>query len=158
MKKYSVTLLLYLGLVSMTMAGDPVKSFSEMMQLLKNGEDLKVVIHYGKCQLISENEIRDYSPDAIGGMEIHNFEYFAEQSIGNKKAFMATSVSHLIENPIGEGYVYNYVKLKIKEDNSVVITARYLNSETKEEVMSEKFFTDINNGENDAGVYLFADW
>ncbi len=49
MKKYSVTLLFYLGLVSMTMAGEQVKSFSEMMKLLKNGEDLKVVIHYGNA-------------------------------------------------------------------------------------------------------------
>jgi len=157
MKKYSVTLLFYLGLVSMTMAGEQVKSFTDMMARLKKGDDLKVVIHYGKCRLINENEIREYSPDAIGGMEIHNFEYFAKKSIGNDKAFMATSTSHLIENPIGQGYVYNYVKLKIKEDNSVVITARYLNSKTHEEVMSEKFFTDINNGDNDAGVYLFAD-
>lgn len=157
MKNYAVTFLFYLGLVSMTFAGEQVKSFTDMMTRLKKGEDLKVVIHYGKCRLINENEIREYSPDAIGGMEIHNFEYFAEKSIGNDNAFMATSTSHLIENPIGEGYVYNYVKLKISEDDSVVITARYLESESKKEIMSEKFFTDINNGDNDAGVYLFAD-
>lgn len=157
MKNYAVTFLLYLGLVSMTFAGEQVKSFTDMMTRLKKGDNLKVVIHYGKCRMISENEIQDYSPDAIGGMEIHNFEYFAKKSIGNDHAFMATSTSHLIENPIGEGYVYNYVKVKILENNSVVITARYLDSESKKEIMSEKFFTDINNGDNDAGVYLFAD-
>lgn len=157
MKKTALTLFICFGLLSTTFGGDQIKSFSEMMKILKNGEDVRLVIHYGKCQLISENEIQKTSPDAIGGMEIHNFEYFAKQSIGNNQAFMATSTSHLIENPLGEGYVYNYVKIKMKEDSSVVITARYLNAGSMEEIMSEKFFSDINDGENDAGVYIYSD-
>jgi hypothetical protein len=53
--------------------------------------------------------------------------------------------------------VYNYVKVKVSEDNKVKITARYIDPKTMEEVMDENFFGEINNGSNEAGVYFYAD-
>lgn len=156
MKRFT-TLFITLILASGAFAANPVKDFESLMEILKRGEEVRAVIHYEKCQLISEDEIQDYAPNAIGGMEISTFEYFAPMSIGNKKAFVVTSTSHLIANPIGKGYVYNYVKIKISEDNKVKITARYLNSQTHQEVMTENFFTHIADGKNEGGIYLYED-
>ena len=155
--KRLATLFVSLLMASGAFASDPVKDFESLMDILKKGEEVRVVIHYEKCQLISDNEIQNYSPNAIGGMEISTFEYFAPMSIGNEKAFVVTSTSHLIANPIGDGYVYNYVKIKISDDNKVKITARYLHSQTHEEVMTENFFTVINDGKNEGGIMIFED-
>jgi hypothetical protein len=116
-----------------------------------------MVVHYKKCQLISDNEITEKIPDAIGGLSVDVFEYFAPNSVKNDKAFVVFSENKLIQYPKGDGYVYNYVKVKVSEDNKVKITARYIDPKTMEEVMDENFFGEINNGSNEAGVYFYAD-
>jgi len=89
------------------------------MDALNNGESVRAVIHYGKCELIVDS-VAVEAPDAIGGMEFQTFEYFAKMSIRNNKAYVTTSETVLIGHPY-YGYVYNYAKLRIYEDNSVEI-------------------------------------
>ena len=128
-------------------------SFEEIMDALKQGNIVRAVFYYKDCQLISDNEIDEDGVDAIGGMKIDTWEYFAKGSIRNKEAFVVTSTSKLIANPKGKGYVYNYVKVKIKESGKVKITANYINSVTYEETMTENFFTEINKGETGAAHF-----
>jgi len=113
-------------------------------------------MHYAKCQLISDNEIEDKVPDAIGGMTIDVYEYFEKGAVRNDQAFVVFSESKLIQYPKGEGYVYNYVKVKITADNKVKITAEYLNPVNFSVMMTENFFTSINDGKNEGGVFLFV--
>lgn len=136
---------------------DAIKDFTQLMDNLKSGNDVKMVVHYKKCQLISDNEITEKIPDAIGGLTVDVFEYFAPNSVKNDKAFVVFSENKLIQYPKGDGYVYNYVKVKVSDDNKVKITARYIDPKTMEEVMDENFFGEINNGSNEAGVYFYAD-
>jgi hypothetical protein len=133
-----------------------LNNFSELMEALMNGKHVSVVLHYGKCQLISDNEISDKSPNAIGGMHIEVYEYFEKGAVYNDKAFLVFSESKLIQNPIGAGFVYNYAKIKASEDGNVKITAKYLDPDTLEENMSENFFTIINDGKNEGAVYFYA--
>ena len=113
------------------------------------------MFYYAKCQLISDNEIKAKSPDAIGGMTIDTFEYFAKNTVkSNSDAFVVASVSTLIANPLGKGHVYNYVKMKISEDGKIRITARYLDPKTFEENMDESFYTDLNAKDPGAKFYL----
>lgn len=135
---------------------DAIKDFTQLMDNLKSGNDVKMVVHYKKCQLISDNEITEKIPDAIGGLTVDVFEYFAPNSVKNDKAFVVFSENKLIQYPKGDGYVYNYVKVKVSDDNKVKITARYIDPKTMEEVMDENFFGEINNGSNEAGVYFYA--
>ncbi len=135
--------------------GEQLKNFESLMDALKAGKNVKVVINYPLCKLISDNEIQEKIPDAIGGMTIDTWEYFAENAVRNKEAFVVTSTNHLIQNPKGDGFVYNYVKIKILADNTVKITAKYLNTITFAEQMDENFFGEINDGKNDAAVYFY---
>lgn len=135
----------------------PLRNFEELMTALKAGQKVTVVLEYQKCQLIADNEIDEKVPDAIGGMEITTWEYFAKGAVRNEKAFVATSESKLIERPREEGYVYNYVKLKVSDDNKVKITARYLDARTFEVCMDENFFGQIDDGKNEGGIKLFVE-
>lgn len=136
-------------------AAAQLKTFDEIMAALKTGRKVRAVFYYAKCQLISDNEIKSKSPDAIGGMTIDTFEYFAKNTVkSNPEAFVVASVSSLIANPLGKGHVYNYVKLKISENGKIRITARYLDAKTMEENMDESFYTELNAKDPGAKFYL----
>jgi len=156
MKKLIVLSILFFAASAAAMAGDgQLKNFEAVMASLKAGKNVKVVINYPLCKLISDNEVQEKIPEAIGGMTIDTWEYFAENAVRNKVAFVVTSTNHLIQNPKGDGFVHNYVKIKILADNTVKITAKYLNVLTFEEQMDENFFGEINDGKNDAAVYFY---
>jgi len=132
-----------------------IKSFGELMEALKNGSDVNAVLHYAKCDLYVDGEKQDRKIDAIGGMPIDVYEYFSKNLFGNPHAFVSTSQTKLIQNPQGDGYVYNYVKIRIHDNNKVEIVARYLKPGKYKETMAEKFEGVINDGDNDGGVYLY---
>lgn len=153
MKK--IILIVVLTVVSVMLLAKPtqLKSFDDLMDALKVGKDVKVVAEYGKCKLISGNEEKS-APNAIGGMGIDVWEYFAPMSIGNPTAFVVFSQTKLINYG---GYIYNYGKFRVGDDNKVKITAQYANAEDFGIEMDENFFSEINNGKNEGAVYFYAE-
>lgn len=131
-----------------------IKNFEMLKESLDSGKEVRAVIKYAKCKLIVDS-LETEAPDATGGMMFNTFEYFAKMSINNPKAFVTTSETVLISHK-RRGFVYNYVKIKIYEDNSVEITAKYLLPNTFEVVMDETFYSEINDGINDKRVWLYA--
>jgi hypothetical protein len=87
-------------------------------------------------------------------MTISTFEYFTKGSIRNEKAFIAFSEQVLISHK-RYGYVFNYVKFRVYEDDKVEIIARYLRPNDFEVVMDETFYCEINNDANDGGVFFY---
>jgi hypothetical protein len=152
MKKGIITLLLMLMSAALFAGTVQLKTFAELMDALKEGESVRVVAHYGKCQLISGNEIKERVPNAIGGMDISVFEYFAKGSIGNEQAFVVFSHASLINYG---GYIYNYAKFKVKDDGKVTITAQYAEPNSFELKMDENFYGEMNNGKNDGAIYFY---
>lgn len=132
-----------------------IYSFDDLMSHLKAGKKVTAVFQYTKFKLISDNEEQEKIPDAIGGMELSTWEYFAPNAIKNKEAFVVFSENKLIRNPKGEGYVYNYVKVKISADQKVKVTAQYLDASTFLVNMDENFFGQLNNGRNEGGLSLY---
>jgi hypothetical protein len=130
-------------------------SFNDMMDALKTGKNVAAVMQYAKFKMISDNEEQDKVPDAIGGMDLSTWEYFAPNAVKNKEAFVVFSETKLIQNPKGDGFVYNYVKLRIEASTKVKITARYVDPRTFEVKMDENFFGNINDGKNEGGLLLF---
>lgn len=131
-------------------------SFEELMKALKSGNSVSMVVHYPKCKLISDNEEKEKVPDAIGGMKLDTWEYFAVKAVKNEKAFVVFSESKIIQNPKGDGFVYNYVKVKVSDDNQVKLTAQYVNTKTFEIQMDENFFSSINDGKNDKAIFFYT--
>ncbi|MBN2461318.1 MAG: hypothetical protein JXB60_06895 [Candidatus Cloacimonetes bacterium] len=151
MKKSGALLLLLLSWALLTAETRQLISFTELMAALNNGELVRVVIHYGQCQLISGNEEKQ-APDAIGGMTIDVYEYFAPLSIGNQLACVIFSHSSLINYG---GFIYDYVKFRIYENGEVKVTAQYASTEDFSLEMDENFFTVLNDGNNDGALYLY---
>jgi hypothetical protein len=156
MKKIALLISSLLCAGSMIFGQKQLNSFEELMTALNSGKQVKMVMHYAKCQLISDNEIGEKVPEAIGGMTIDVYEYFEKGAVRNDQAFVVFSESKLIQYPKGDGYVYNYVKVNITADNKVKITAEYLNPVNYCVMMTENFFTSVNDSINDGGVTVFA--
>ena len=153
MIKNKFLLLLILVSIPLTAQTKQITSALSLFESLKSGEDINAVIHYAKCKLIIDGE-ETQSPDAVGGMKLIPYEYFAKMSIRNEKAYVTASEARLISHR-SYGYVLNYVKIRIFEDESVEIIARYLDPNSYEVKMDETFTALVNNGSNDGAVYLY---
>ncbi len=138
-----------------------LKNFDELMNALKAGKSVKTVIYYEKCKLFSDGIEKPESPNAIGGMRLDTYEYFDSSVFKNKVPSFVTSSQTVLINHSYYGYVYNYVKVKVRIDQTVEITARYLKprkfSSKFKVVMDEVFKGKIYDGTNDAGVWFYAE-
>jgi len=130
-------------------------NFIQIFDALKSGYQVNAVIHYKDCLLVSEGDTLK-APDAVGGMDILPYEYFAAGVIGKNIAFISTSETVMIYLKGFGGYLYNYVKLRVYEDNKVEITARYITIDKQDVKMDETFYGEINDGSNGKAVYFFA--
>ncbi len=153
MKKAILVMVLVMCTAAVHAETVQLKSFDEVMAALNTGEHVRAVFHYGRCKLMIGDEEHE-APDAVGGMAIETYEYFAPMVVRNKLAYVVTSESKLIYLP-HLGYVYNYVKVKIAKDNSVKIIAQYLTPGTLEVKMDETFVTSVNDGTNDVQAAYF---
>lgn len=131
-------------------------NFVQILEALKSGYRVNAVIHYKDCMLVSEGDTLK-APDAIGGMDVMPYEYFAAGVIGKNIAFISSSETVMIYLKGFGGYLYNYVKLRIYEDNKVEITARYLTIDKQEVKMDEMFYGEINDGSNGKAVYFYGE-
>lgn len=155
MRKICSVLVVLFLITSTLFAQKQLKNFDELMTSLNSGKQVRMVAYYKKCKLISDNEEQEKIPEAVGGMNLGVYEFFAKESIRNKLAFVVFSESKLIQNPKDDGFVYNYVKTKVTEDNKVKITAQYVDVKTFEIKMDENFFGEINDGKNEKGIYFY---
>jgi len=132
-----------------------ISNFQQLMESLRAGEPVRVVIEYGLCRWSNGENDPAPTPKAITGMNIDTWEFFPEGAVHNKQSFVVFSESKLIMNPKGKGFVINYGKVKISADNSVLITAKYLRPKNNSELMSEQFAGEINDGTNQGGISIF---
>ncbi|MBK9981018.1 MAG: hypothetical protein IPP15_01105 [Saprospiraceae bacterium] len=159
--KIIISLLVMSVFINTLSAQTQLNNFEQLMTALKDGKSVKTVIYYGKCKLFSNGKEEPESPNAIGGMKLDTYEYFDSSVFkGKVPSFVTSSQNQLINHP-SYGYVFNYVKIKIRIDNSVEITARYLKpkkfSSTYKVVMDETFKANMNDGKNDGAVSFFAE-
>ncbi len=158
MKRKLVWLSVVIILMSAVMLNAKIvqlKNYGEVFKALTAGETVKMIVHYKQCQLISDNEIVKKVPDAIGGMVLNSFEYFAPMSIRNKHGYISSSKTVLINHP-RYGFVMNYAKVRIFDNDKIRIIAQYVDPKTYKIEMDESFFTVIDNGKNKGAAKFFV--
>lgn len=150
-----LSFLFALSLCFTSFAGDrQLTAFDAVLKALDSGHLVRMVVHYKDCQLVSDNKIAEHVPDAVGGMTIDTFEYFAPGSVGNQQGFISASKTILIQHPT-RGMVHNYAKVRIHADDKVQIMVRYLKPGTLEVVMDESFYTTIADGKGGGAAAFY---
>ncbi|MBI9069359.1 MAG: hypothetical protein JEZ09_18825 [Salinivirgaceae bacterium] len=82
MKRILLILTLLIS-VSSFLQTKQLKTFDELMNALKTGNNVQTVLHYKYCMVISDNEIQKDTIDAIGGIKIDTWEFFEKGRIRN---------------------------------------------------------------------------
>jgi hypothetical protein len=131
-----------------------IRNFGELLTALKSGERVRAVFQYKAMTLTVEGKPEDKVPDAVGGMGLDTYEYFAAGAVGNKEGFLSFSQTQPIRHP-RHGYVLNYIKVSVYESNAVKILAQYLDPKTYEVKMDETFTTTMGDGRNSGGAFFY---
>jgi hypothetical protein len=144
-------------LTSFVAAAQPVRleSAAEILRALKAGRQVRAVLHYKGMTLTNDKGQPEAAPDAVGGMPLDTFEYFAAGAVGNPEGYLAASHAQLIRHP-RHGYVINYVKVSVFDSGRVRILAQYLTPGTHEVKMDETFSTDIATAAGQGAAAFFA--
>jgi hypothetical protein len=129
-------------------------NFIQIFDALKSGYSVNAVIYYKDCRVVVDSA-EAKSQDKIKGISISQYDYYSPGLIG-KKAFISVSQTIMVFLGGGGGYFYNYIKLRVYEDNTVEITNRYLTTDKLEVQMDEMAYAEINDGSNGKGVYFYA--
>ena len=130
--------------------GEPIHltSLAEIMDALNNGYHVRATLYYGDCTLDGAGVI-----DAVGGMSVDTYEWFAAGSIGNSEDYVAFSHSSLVL--ISGFHYYDYVKVRVYDGGRVQVIAEYLDPDTFAVDMYEEFECDLDTGDGGA-VALYA--
>jgi len=135
-------------------AATRLDSALEIRAALEAGGKVRAVFRYRNMRLVNAEGQEEKAPDAIGGMELEPFEYFAAGSAGNEIGFLSASHSQLIQHP-RHGHVVNYVKVTIEDTGAVRIRAQYLEPGTHKVLMDETFQTEIADGVNRGAAFFY---
>lgn len=154
MKRMFCLLAVLLWAGSVTAQPSVLDSFTSLAACLSEGGRVKAVFHYARCTLVTEDGEKT-APDAVGGMNVDTWEYFAAGAVHNPKAFLAFSHTSLIDHP-RYGFIYNYVKCRVHADERVEIIVKYLTPADYQTVMSETFTTVISGPEGGGGAVFFV--
>lgn len=154
MRKVLFPLLLLCLSLSVVAQSPGLTDFGQLMDALKQGREVRMVVDYAQCRLVEDGQEVPDPPEAIGGMGLDTWEFFEAGVVYNKLPYVVFSESKLIANPQGKGYVYNYVKVKVRADNTVELTARYVDARTMKTRMDETFFTTVYDGTTGAARFF----
>lgn len=123
-------------------------TYDDLLAALKSGARVRVVLDYTRCTLEGQP-----GPNALGAMNIDTFEWFGKQVVGNPKAYVAASENHLIRLP--SGFVYDYVRVRISEDDSVEVEVKYLDPKTYAVTVDELMECRISDGQTELGATFY---
>ncbi|MEI7577628.1 MAG: VirK family protein [Armatimonadota bacterium] len=149
----SIVIVTLLSTTAFAAAQQRISNYADLFKSLKAGKQVRVVAEYKKMKLFSDGK-EEESVDATGGLTVGAWEQFAKGVVRNDKAYIGFSQTNLIAHP-RYGHVHNYVRFRIFEDNSIEITARYLEASTYKVVMDETFKGKLSNGKDVEGVSFY---
>lgn len=132
-----------------------LRNARDILAALSAGRQVRAVFHYKGMALADDQGRPQQAPDAIGGMTLDTFEYFAAGAIGNAEGYLAASHAQLIRHP-RHGYVLNYVKVSVYDGGRVRILAQYLAPATYDVKMDETFTTEVATGANKGCAFFYT--
>ncbi|MFQ3586528.1 MAG: hypothetical protein SNJ74_12270 [Fimbriimonadaceae bacterium] len=131
-----------------------LSDYRALVAALTQGRSVRVVVDYAKTAVAAEGR-ESPGPPAVGGMKFDPWEKFGRGLLGNDREYVAASHTVLIGHP-RHGHVLNYVRVRVYEDGTVEILARYLSPTTYEVVMEQVYRGAISRGADDRAVSIFA--
>jgi hypothetical protein len=125
-----------------------ITTYADLLATLKSGARVRGVFDYGKCKLSGQP-----GPNALGAMNFDTFEWFGAKVLGNPKAYLAASENHLIH--LTTGFVNDYVRVRVSEDDKVEIEVKYADPQTYALSVDELIQCGLSDGKTELGATFY---
>eukprot|EP00028_Trichosphaerium_sp_Am-I-7-wt_P005916 CAMPEP_0168537230 /NCGR_PEP_ID=MMETSP0405-20121227/20167_1 /TAXON_ID=498012 /ORGANISM="Trichosphaerium sp, Strain Am-I-7 wt" /LENGTH=333 /DNA_ID=CAMNT_0008565679 /DNA_START=223 /DNA_END=1221 /DNA_ORIENTATION=- len=112
-----------------------IRDFKHLMSVLESGAKVSGVYYYYNC-LFDGGPGK--GPAAIGAQTIATWEYFLPGFI-SKRGYVAFSESKLIDYTGGYGWIYDYVNVRVYDNNTVNIGVKYATPGAFKTIVNETF-------------------
>lgn len=153
--KFTKLLFVLLILFGQTVNAAPAKTitnYADLLSSISQGDSVRAVMFLNKCSV--SNKTTTNSVDVIAAMNFNIFNKYQVTIGSQQKNTIATSITTLVEHN-KYGTVYNYVRLRIFEDNSAEVFSEYLDPTTYKQLGSLTFNCAVSNGNDQNGIVLY---
>ena len=128
-----------------------ISNYPQLLKAINQGDSIRAIMFINKCSI---THATSDSNDVIAGMNFTTFNKYQVEKGNQKINTIATSINMLVED--GKlGTVYNYVRLRIFEDNSAEILSEYLDPTTYKQLGSISANCTISNDHDKNGIVLY---
>lgn len=156
-RSISVSVLLSLVLNQASAAGTNIINFSQLVQAVENGDEVRAIIHFDNC-LVTEPSIRTQVMRRLDGATTRfNFtQYFHANENINERIIdtVTTSMKIFIERPTGESFILSG-RLSVFEDNTATLHVNFFDPILHKQQLVVDWTCNISNGQDDNGLVLF---
>jgi glycogen synthase len=124
-------------------------SYGELSKALIQGDEVRAIITLKHCTDHAGQAVKN---ELTGGL---NFTQFNKYLLSDEKRFtIATSTNMLVKTP-NYGHVYNYVRLRIFEDNSAELLSEFIDPKNFNILKTASYHCHLKNSDEPAGVSLY---
>ncbi|MDR3502622.1 MAG: hypothetical protein P4L79_08570 [Legionella sp.] len=152
-----VGVLLLLSLNQANAAGTNLINFSQLVQAVENGDEVRAIIHFDNC-LVTEPAIKTRVMRRLDGATTRfNFTHFfhAKENINEQIIdTVTTSMKIFIERPTGELITLSG-RLSVFEDNTATLHLDFFDLILHKQQLVVDWTCTISNGQDDNGLVLF---
>lgn len=127
-----------------------ITNYADLLNAVIQGNSIRTIMFINKCAMAKTTN----NQDVLASMNFTNFNKYQVNVGAQQKNVIATSINTLIEHAT-LGTVYNYVRLRIFDDNSAEIFSEYLNPVTYKKLGSMTANCMISNGHDQNGILLY---
>lgn len=128
-----------------------LSSYTDLVQALAQGDSVRAIMLINKCSI---TKTAFDSNEVIAGMNFSTFNKYAIHVGPQQKDGVATSRTILVEAS-QLGPVYNYVRLRVFEDNTAEILSEYLDPLTYKKLDAKTANCIVSNGHDQNGLLLY---
>lgn len=129
-----------------------ITNYSDLLNKVSQGDSVRAIMFINKCSMTKSANINP--SDIIAGMNFTNFNKYQVYVATQQKNTIATSINTLVEHS-ALGAVYNYVRLRIFDDNTAEIYSEYLDPTTYKQLGIMTATCEISNGHDQNGILLY---
>jgi hypothetical protein len=128
-----------------------LNTYAQLHDALLQGSEVRAVISFDKCKPAdgSSNKIT-----AFGGLRFDNFVIYSAMVHDTPTQVIASSTNMLVKHH-KYGPVYNYVRLRIFENNFAELYSAFINASNYNELQSSSYICELSADKDNRGIALF---
>lgn len=153
MKSLLITSLISIGCVSASFAGK-LTSYEQLTKALTSGDSVKFVFDASHCQKVSGSRIeKTRDMNMVGGGDFHVYNIYPI-TVGDKVKNGAATSNTILVNHSTLGPIYNYVRLRVFEDNSAELYSAFYSPTTFKTLGDKSYTCQVDSDKSAGGISL----